>query len=702
MSVQRLGIQEYLQQKDVQQRIQQHIEQAHLNVTVSISRAATLFGFSENKLREWERKGLLISERGAISQSEKGHRQYTTNELSKLAVLQELFQQGKYTPGDIPPNFDAMWKQIEREQQNHILAPSIHLASTDAMSRTQADKKHIDHRVEYAEQEIFWRYFTSQALRLSLMLICEDIPDSIAALILPLRPEAKFIGDPAELPGLDEALIGWLNLNGSFDTFLETNPSFEHPSDFRIEPLPAVGKGLSPIDKTMIVVQRKMWSLNLSLELVQTVRSLLQPVYKNVEHCRSAFNSGMRDYLYQATNFYSTTDPSDDVLNKLMDMVIQLGGKSVERPEQDRWRFCCLLLPQDDSLPMQKRSLIVRAQSEHSPYKVHVSSVTLENPGLSLRAHQSGNIIYRPDMSAKDLIVAYQELEASDRSTIAIPVKGDDGLSIAVLYIASDEAHAFSEQDQRLLRLIGTMVEELLLTYRARQQVTGKRTDLIDHSGIVDPSFKPFLTENDFISDVEELLTTIQSNKSSKHKPEAEVSFIAIDIDNQSALATKYGNRVARNLSREVGLRLQGLLNLFTNSKHQRLYHINADRYYLLLEDMPLDEACKRADQLRIALEGDYLIDMRQTTSEGSPLPENMLKLSDITVRLGVPTYKFWKLKEILGRFAYETAVFEVRTVITKALDQVLKQGSRDGGNVIISWDHEKWGYVKWAQNQDG
>ena len=699
MSVQRLPeIEKYLLQKDVQERILESIQSARSNVTVTISRAANLFGFSESQLREWEKKGLLTSDRTALAQDGKGHRQYTTNELNKLAVFKELFQIGGYAPSDIPPDFNAIWEHIEREQQNHISsAQTSHVVSSASNPPASIGKKHIDQRVQLAEQEVFWRYFTSQALRLSLMLICEDIPETVAGLILPLQTEIDFVRDPIDLPMVNEALIGWLNPNGSFNTFLDASPSFEHPSDFRIERLLAVGEEGTPADQTIIVLQRKARSLNLNLALVQTVRRLLAEVYTNAPQWKSAFEYGMRDYLYQATNFSGSTDPSDEVLDKLMELAIQLGGTSTQHPGHDRWQFCCLLLPQDASLPLQKRSLVIRAQSERSPYKVNIHTVTINNPGLSLRAYQSGNVIYRPDMSARDLVIAYQEHEQKARSTIAIPIAGEDGLSIAVLYLASNEAQAFPLEDQRVLRLIGTMVEELLLTYQARQQVSGKRTDLIECPGIVDPTFKPFLTENDFISDLEKLLKTVQAKDESEYTPEEEVSFIAIDIDDQSALATKYGDLVARNLSKEVGTRLRGLLNLFTNPGHQRLYHVNADRYYLLLDGMLLDEALKKAEQLRAALAGDYLIDTQKISSERSSLPENMLKLSNITVRVGVPTYKFRKLIDILRRFDSATAVYEVRTVITKAIDEALKQGRRDGGDAIISWDPDAWGYRKWT-----
>lgn len=693
MSIQRQGIKEYLQQQDVQGRIQQNLQQALSNVTVSISRAASLFGFSESQLREWEKRGLLTSERGSISQDGRGHRQYTTDELSKLAIFQELFKQGNYAPSDIPPDFDDLWEQIVSEQHSNWSAHHTAVVTDTAVSQISAlaPKLHIDQRVECAEEEVFWRYFTAQVLRLSLMLICENTPDIFAGLILPLEPDVRFVSEPQALSTLGEVLIGWQDKSGSFDTFLDSSPSFEHPSDFRIEPLRAAGEENPPFDATMIVIQRKAEALELTLPLVQTIRKLLKVVYDNVSLCKSAFSYGLRDYLYQATDFRGSVNPNDDVLNKLMEVVISIGGKSSHNIKRDLWRFCCILLPEDVALPLQKRALVIRSQSSRSPYKVGVGRVSVEIPGLSLRAYQSGNIIYRPDISAKDLILAYYEQEQFVRSAIALPIIREDGVSIAVLYIASEETEAFPIETQRVLRLIGIMIEELLLTYQARQQVTGKRTDLLDHPGIVDPAFKTFLTENDFIYDVETLLATFL--KSSESSTGGAVSFIAVDIDNQSTLASQYGDRIARNLSREVGMLLGKHLNLFAELANKRLYHINADRFYLLLDGMPLEDARTNAEQIRIALQGKYIIDS-QRSREKSRLPD------EVTVRLGVTSYTYQKIKEILQRYDANTAVAEFRALITQGLDLVLDKGRREGGNVIITWDYTLGGYRKWKPDE--
>ncbi len=693
-------IKEYLQRQDVQERIQQSIQQARSNVTVTISKAASLFSFKESRLREWEKKGLLTTDRITLDGKE-GHRRYTTNELSKLAVLQELFTNGGYALGNIPTNFEEIWESIEHKQQNHAseTASSGRIEdATPVLDSPVKDTMYIDRHIEHAEQEVFWRYFTSQVLRLSLMLICEDAPDSMAGLILPLQEDAKLVSDPKDLPTVGKALIGWLSPNGSFNTFLASTPKFEQPSDFRIESLLAVGEEEFAVDKTMIIVQRKARPLNLSLALIQTVRRLLKQVYTNISDWYPSYDYGLRDYLYQATDFSSSTHPSDKVLNTLMDMVIQLGGKSAKQPEQDRWKFCCLLLPQDSTLPVQRRSLLVQAQSANSPYKLGISVMSTKvPPGLSLRAYQSGNIIYEPDIVVREATIAYAEQEKSTRSAIALPIIREDGLSIAALYIAADEYQAFPIEDQRVLRLIGTMIEELLLTYQARQQASGKRTDLIDQPEIVDPAFQDFLTENDFIRDLEALLSTFAKADDSSINLAGEVSFIAVDIDDQGTFATRYGDRVARNLSLEVGLRLQEHLKLFAKLNNKLLYHLNADRYYLLLEGMSLDDTRKSAEQIRIALKDNYLVDAQRFSSKGTKLPTNMLEIPELSVRLGVTSYTYKKLKEVLHRYPPETSIVEVKALIMGSLDTTLSTARREGGNNIVSWDPIIWGYAPWS-----
>jgi GGDEF domain-containing protein len=237
----------------------------------------------------------------------------------------------------------------------------------------------------------------------------------------------------------------------------------------------------------------------------------------------------------------------------------------------------------------------------------------------------------------------------------------------------------------------------LLATYQTRRQVTGRLAHVITNPGLVDGSFRDFLSEDDFINDLEELLTSIHAQDMTEQQAEEAVSFIVIDIDNQSSLATRLGDRVARNLSREVGSRILGQLRTYPEPELRRLYHVSADRYYLFLKGISLEEARNRTGNLYKVLVGDYRIDARNVAISRLTPKERLLEIPNVTVRLGVPSYKYSKLKEVLGRYPAETTVAEVRAVIMQNLDETLNLGQREGGNVIISWDPVIWGYRRWS-----
>ena len=683
-------IRKLLQSKEVQDRVQERMQDARSKATVTISRAAGLFGFSETQLREWERRGLLKVDRPALSSDSKtstGHRQYSPDELDKLALIRELMDQN-YGLQEIPQDIDAIWKQVLSEQKAQVATTDVqggrHMHTVERMP--------IDKRVEGMDQEVFWRYFVSQALRLSLLLICEDVPDTIAGLLLPLRKNSAYdtINDTGDLPKIGSTLVGWLGQNQAFYSFLDDAPSFEFPSDFRIE-LQRILIGEVDQYSPLIIVQRKTRPLFLSSAVVETIRRLLELVYEHLETWQKYFDYGMRDWAYQVTDFTANPNVTDKVLDNLTDMVIALGGKTSDG--RNRWNFAALLLPQDTSLPLQQRNLTVRARSKQAPPHVSTVVLSVRQPGITFRAYQSGHTIYRPHLTYQDPLLAFGTMEQSTRSALAIPIAGADGLSIAALYIASNEANAFSEADQRALRFITTMIEELLSTYRSRQQVGRKLTNLVNDPGLVDTSFRRFLSEEQFINDLEGLLSEIHSRDEIEQESEEVVSFIAVDIDDQSSLAVKYGDQVARNLSREVGLRLQGEVNLLSDPQLRRLYHVNADRYYLFLRGMKLDDARNKARSLHQVLTGEYRIVARNIVTGTPVLPAGLLELPRVTVRLGVSSYEFKKLKEILARYDQVNAIAQARSLLMQNFEIQLTNGQREGGNVVISWDNEIWGY---------
>src|SRR6266700_5181273 len=390
-------IRKHFQDKVVQERITKHMLDARSKATVTISRAAKLFDFSESQLREWEKRGLLKTERTALSEDSKtstGHRQFSPDELDKLALIRKLIDQ-KYSVSEIPQNIDVIWKQLVAEQQGQTSSIDSH----DIRHVHEVKHVPIDKRVGRTNEEVFWRYFVSQVLRLSLILLCEDMPGTIAGIIVPLqrRDAQKIDYLPGDQPEVGPSLVGWLGENRSFNSFLDEEPSFEFPSDFRIQQLSVVGDDKRQ-DNVLIVIQRGAKALYISNALVETIRRLLDLLYQYVERWEPCFDYGMRDWEYQITDFINP-NASDEVLNSIADMVVELGGKTLDG--RDRWHFASLFLPRDPELPIQQRNLVVRAQSRCSPHQVGVTSVYTKDPGLSFGAYQSGHVVYRPKMLLK-------------------------------------------------------------------------------------------------------------------------------------------------------------------------------------------------------------------------------------------------------------------------------------------------------------
>ncbi len=686
------GIRKHLQQKEVQQRVWRRMLDAHSKATVTISRAASLFKFSENQLREWERKGLLQTDRPSLSSEGKGHRQYSPEDLDKLALIRELLDQG-YGPGDIPSDVDTIWKQVAGD---HV--PLMSLSGSREREYVPEGKHHaIDTHVDIADEEYFWRFFVSQALRLSLLLICEEMPGTIAGFFLPIQSkESRLrIDSPHNISQAGPSLIGWIGANQAFYASYEPAPTFDYPSDFRVEYLPDWNENICPAP--IIVIQRKSRDIAVTGIQVAAIQRIFELVYKHVDDWFPCFSAGRRDWIEHVTNFGLNPNVTDALLDNMMNIVVALGG---EEHNHLRWKFCNLFLPQEPSLPLQQRTIRVRAHSSNSPARLSSMVLTVEHPGLTYRAYQSGQVIYRPHVTPKDTMLAYPDIEQSTRSAIAIPLASADGMVAGAIYIASEEDEAFSPDDQRALRLLTRMLEELLTTFQARLFVSGRLSEALARPRIVDSSFRDFLSEEDFIDEFESLLNDILKQEDSEQLSGKEISFIVLDIDKQTPLAIKNGDRAARNLSREVGIKLQGQLRLQSNPEFRKVYHVGTDRYYLKLPGMSLDEARNLAVQLLQLLRGNYRVDVRRPMVGRPVLADELFALQNVTVRLGVANFKFPKLKEVLGRYGPEDAVAETRTLILNNFLESLDRGQTYGGDCVVSWDHVKWGFILWFKDE--
>ena len=602
------SIKNHLQKKETQERIRSNILRINTQVTVPIGGVVDLFGFTVNQLRKWEDKGLLKPQR------EGKHRHYSLKDLEKLAVIRELID-AKYSPGIIPPEIDSIWDQLWLSNGHQDQNEQSELVSKPTFS--EPEDPYLHRRIVHAREQLYWRFYATRALRLSLRLICENVTrNRMAGLILPLSEVVTLddIHSIADLQKLGESLIGWLSRSGSSHTLLTSTPLFEYASDYRLYRLQTMKGGLPleediPADNTLLVIDRRANISALTTGVVKAISRLLTPLYEDVHLTRACFGQGMRDALDPATDIDSNYP--DYILDGLAELVVRLGiifGRQ-------RWHFCCILLPDDTSLPLQKRSLVVRAQSTYAPHKVGETFISPNQTtiSMSLRAYQSGQIIYRPEIYEEDSTIALRELE-NPRSAIAIPAGRDHSAPEAILYVVSDEPNAFSIDDQRVLCLLGRAVEELLATYRIRLKTTEKLNSLIAVPEVTDAFFekKRLLSENEFVEDMETLLSNIHISKvgrdddilhddasateenliaKSELSLNGGVSVISIDVDHQSRLANLYGDQFSRNLQTVVGLKLlEQLPQIFTESVQYKLYRICADRrFYLVTKDLSLE-----------------------------------------------------------------------------------------------------------------
>ncbi len=696
-------IRKHLEEHAAQERVLHSIQRGHGDLTVTIGRAAELSGFSISQLRDWEKKGLLKPFRPESSEARgaSGQRQYPVSELDKLAIIRELINAG-FSPSAIPTNVDEIWASIVRSSAIRLedtIGSNLQELPTFQINNQESSLP-IGKRVDIAYNEHFyWRFYASHALMLALMLVTEDVFGTYSGLILPLKKRQPDDPQPdsSRLAEIGESLVGWLGQTRSFSTLFVPAPSFEYPSDFRMRSLSVNGEYERHLgaeeDRTLIFVQRdEVNKLNLTRDVVETAKSLLKPLYEDCQDWRKYFGEGMKDLVSPGINF--TPRLHDMVLTGLANIVVRLGGKKEDG--QDRWRFCYILLPENIHLPLQQRNLVVRAMSKNIRHSIGITTLTPERyrTSISIRAFQAGHIMYRQVLSPQDVTPETRAIEGPVRSNIAIPIGGEVGDPLGVIYVASYDACAFSEQDCRVLRMVARMIEALQRSYGIQRQLTENLIEVVKEPETVAPSFKEFKSENDFISDIEKYLEQVRTQKTYEKKEEIgvkdstlsdlqsitrDISFIAIDIDDQDRIVRDYDEGTLRNLQKTIGQRVRDLLPaLFTRYVDCTLYHIYAGRFYLFLRGFSLEDSRKNAIRLKDALEGNIAIKLPDVLGR-------TIIIQNVSLHLAVARYTDEKLKEFFEKQDYN--VVDVSAVLYRTLDSVLKLGMDEGGDVVYAWN---------------
>ena len=311
-------------------------------------------------------------------------------------------------------------------------------------------------------------------------------------------------------------------------------------------------------------------------------------------------------------------------------------------------------------------------------------SPNVDTLSLSLRAFQSIHMLFRSPISTIDTTIVYQQEEAPINSAIAMPIGGEDGAPLGVLYVVSKNTDMFGKPYQRLLRLMGRVIGELLEITRVRGKSEERLRDIVERPRVVNKTLESYDSENKFLGHMGNLLRTLQATNDPAI--EGNISFISIDIDDLSSITNTYGDQVAINLSKQLGDRIRNQMGVLFSKARYQIYHAYADRFYTMLRDTPLERARETAETLRVALGGNYYVSILPLSTDQ---PRSRIELK-ITVRLGVSSYEHKKLYELLQRYtpetSIETRIADVLSTVPFFLDSALNMAKQEGGNCIISY----------------
>ena len=164
-------------------------------------------------------------------------------------------------------------------------------------------------------------------------------------------------------------------------------------------------------------------------------------------------------------------------------------------------------------------------------------------------------------------------------------------------------------------------------------------------------------------------------------------------------LANPYGDEFTKNLAKVVSAKLKlELLRIFADVIKYNFYYICADKFYLVVRDLPLEEARKNAERIRRRLQDNYevgiLLPMNPEIKSVGPDSKQLLPL---TVHIGVSFYAFNKLEELLKRYSTENAIGKVRSFIVRDVETSLEKGRIEKGNVVMSWNPSARTYIRWS-----
>jgi len=744
------AIRRYLKSEAVQGDLRERLADIHENVTTSIHEAALIARMSEAQLRYAEAKRLLVPRRTldapVESAGHKGQRRYSLEELRRLVIIGKLLE--TYSPSEVAQFFDSydptLQDVIEIRQTplrervfiaeqtvfQRFLVPrllytalALLLENTldgeigvyipvrdnaddlnEVMDRSITDSSRID---TLGRSLIGWhnhgRPFSAFLNEPPVL----DTPQNFQ-----IAPLTSLLADVEPMRGAAAPIAVHLAYEHSMEAALlvAANDARQRQAAAQRSHEGDTLAARRPIADPRAVAARLFWLAQQTPD-DQSPTSLARMRDGGLdttlggdfsqEYMRYALRqraSGLAPYpalwrsvaassdsmVYNAPEF---TDPllGDAQLSQLAETVVQLGGARTDKKDDWRWQFACILEPLNRNTPRYLHELVVRAQTARSPYKLGVTRApTNPSQSISTHAYQRGVSVYRSARITGDQITT-DDIADTVRSSIAMPLEGVDGEVVGVLYVAGADEDAFDQNDHLLLRIMARFVGELLVAYRTRNLSQATIAAAIASPDVIAPDDR-FRNDNDFTRDLD--------LQFAPHVAPAEsLTFLAVDITDQGYVVAAYGAQISRLLAEEVGSRISEHLRLqFNRSDLFTLYHIYADRFFVMLRDVSSLDAQNFAYHLRDALGGAYHI-------------RGDLTIDHVNVRAAAITYTMANLLAMDAQSAQGASMTTgaerrratvVRANITRTLDEALTLAKHSGARNIITWDPDQRRLVEW------
>ncbi len=140
------SIEEYLRHSDTQEKIQRKIIEARSAATVTITRAAEMFDFSDTQLRDWDNIIFTSSPRvDGARQDDKKHRQYSRAQLDILAAIR-ILKDSDYSITEIKQNIATIRNVANQLGQEVFALPTAAERKQLLVETTQRTRQRAAHR----------------------------------------------------------------------------------------------------------------------------------------------------------------------------------------------------------------------------------------------------------------------------------------------------------------------------------------------------------------------------------------------------------------------------------------------------------------------------------------------------------------------------------------------------------------------------